>query len=614
MAGSAKFSEFRTLLPFIAKHRARYIPGLCCLIIVDAAQVFIPQWTRRIINIIQYSNCSRRDVLVLCAGMVGTMAVISIGRFLWRYFIHGASRRIEAELREMLFSHLLLLDSGFYQKNKTGDLIARTTNDIAAVRMAIGWGIVAGIDGTVMAAGILIVIFMQSPEIAALAVIPVPFITMLIVLFGRAVGRRFKGAQEAYSVLSESVQESLSGVRVIKSFVREAHFISKFSGANNNYVNANMSVVRVHGLFFPLILFLAGITTLIVLFTGGRAVAHGTMLIGDLVSLVAYIQMLVWPMFGAGFTVNMIQRGAVSMARINEILWTKPVIMEPEGVKHSVIKTSENDSNGSSSSIPVIELRNLTFSYPDGTTALKNINLKINKGEWLGIFGRTGAGKSTLVKLLPRLLEAPEGTVFVDGFDVQEQAIAALRSKFGMAPQDSFLFSDTIKNNISYGKTMSALAQSYEYNGVENNEDSFEYQARLKSLIALSGLEKDLALFKDELQTQIGERGLTLSGGQKQRVTIARALFVEPEILVLDDSLSACDLETEKAILSRLEAARRGKTTIIISHRISAFRVADNVAVLEDGALIEYGSPSLLISNGGYYSKTAGLQKLAVSR
>ncbi|MDR2468638.1 MAG: ABC transporter ATP-binding protein/permease [Spirochaetaceae bacterium] len=603
------FRQFAALIPYFACHRRQYIAGLICLAIVDAAQIFIPQWTRRAINLIQQNDFRLAEVLMLCGAMVGTMAFIGAGRFLWRYFIHGASRRIETELRDRLFAHLLTLDAEFYQKNKTGDLMARSTNDIGAIRMAIGWGIVAGIDGTMLAAGILIVIFLQAPAIAAHAVIPIPFITLLIVFFGRAVGRRFKRAQEAYSKMSEIVQESFAGVRVIKSFVREEVFISRFSGANDDFVRANMAVVRVHGCFFPLILFLSGLATLIVLYSGGRAVARGEMMAGDLVSLLAYIQMLVWPMFGAGFTVNMIQRGAVSMTRINEILNTMPKIHNggdppPRSVVlsadappvYSAAPPAGAPRNAPAS--PILRIDGLTFAYPEGKSVIKDINLSVMEGEWLGIFGRTGSGKSTLVKLLPRLLDAPASTVFIKGCDVRDWPLAGLRALFGMAPQESFLFSDTIANNIIYGID-------------EDSAFSDSASPAIRTILSLAALERDILQLNEGLQTTIGERGLTLSGGQKQRVTIARAAIINPAILILDDSLSACDAETEKTILKNLRAARHDKTTIIISHRVSAFRNVDNIAVLEDGMLAEYGSPAALLDAGAVYAKTARLQQLA---
>ncbi|MDR2509697.1 MAG: ABC transporter ATP-binding protein/permease [Spirochaetaceae bacterium] len=578
-ARSSILREYRTLLPYFARYKRRYIAGFICLIIVDGAQILIPQLIRRALNIMQNVSFVWLEVFKLCVAMTLTMLIIAFGRFLWRYFLHGASRQIEAELREKLFEHLLVMDSAFYQKNKTGDLMARGANDTTAIRMAIGWGLVGGVDGTLMAAGILAVIFFQAPAVAAYTILPVPFITLLIILFGRALGSRFRRAHEAYSSMSELVRETFAGVRVIKSFVREETFLEKAKHENAEYVNANMSVVRLHGLFFPLILFLAGLTMLIVLWAGGGAVIRGKMRAGDLVSLISYIQMLIWPMFGAGFTVNMIQRGAISMSRINEVLNAEPEIKD--GRTEAGAAAAE--------ACPLIEIKSLNFAYGGGAHALKNINLSINEGEWLGIFGRTGAGKSTLIRLLPRILDAPPGTVFVNGVDVREWKLAELRSVFGVAPQDSFLFSDTIANNIRYGCGDAAF---------------------LPPVVQLAALEKDIAGFKAGFETTIGERGLTLSGGQKQRVTIARAAIIEPRVLILDDSLSACDAETEKTILSNLEAARRGKTTIIISHRVSAFRQAANVAVLEDGVLSEYGTPESLLAAGGYYAKTARLQQL----
>ncbi|MDR1149068.1 MAG: ABC transporter ATP-binding protein/permease, partial [Spirochaetaceae bacterium] len=514
---------------------------------------------------------------------------------------HGSSRRIEAELRQKLFDHLLKLSWDFFQKNKIGDLIARSTSDLGAVRMAIGWGFVAGIDGTVMALSIIIIIFIQDTGTALFAMLPLPFITILIIFFGRAVGGRFKLAQETNSRLSETVQETFAGIRVVKSFVREGWFIKRFAENNDDYREANMAVVKLQGFFMPLISFLAGFTSLIVILAGGRRVVLGMMSTGDLVALFSYMNMLIWPMLGAGFTVTIVQRGAVSLKRINEILNTEPSIKDPIKdpipVKNSISVVTENAPADAASSgnyygnAPVIEIKNLSFDYGNGKNTLNDINIKIYEGAALGILGKTGAGKSTLIKLLPRMLDPPPGTVFVKGRDARDWELSALRSLFGVSPQDSFMFSDTIKNNIIYGR-----------------DDADDHL--IKTMSDLSALDRDLESFADNINTLIGERGFTLSGGQKQRVAIARALIMQTPVLILDDSFSAVDAETEKRIIKNLYAARKNKTTIIISHRISAFVNADNVAVLDGGALIEYGAPGQLIKSGGYYAKTAALQQL----
>ncbi|MDR1363708.1 MAG: ABC transporter ATP-binding protein/permease [Spirochaetaceae bacterium] len=584
---SGILQEFKTLKPFFYKYRFKYIAGFICLFTVDAAQLLIPQFTKQAVDLISQGNFVWYSVLKLCIAMILAMAVISFGRFLWRLFIHGSSRRIEAELRQKLFDHLLKLSWDFFQKNKIGDMIARSTSDLGAVRMAIGWGFVAGIDGTVMALSIIIIIFIQDTGTALFAVMPLPFITILIVFFGKAVGARFKLAQEANSALNETTQETFSGIRVIKSFVQEGWFIKRFAENNDDYRKANMAVVKLQGFFMPLIAFLAGFTSLIVIFAGGRRVVLGMMSPGDLVALFSYMNMLIWPMLGAGFTVTIVQRGAVSLKRINEILNEEPSIANP---KTSILARPASSSVNFGAP-PMIEIKNLSFNYGDGKNTLSGINIKIEEGATLGVLGKTGAGKSTLIKLLPRMLDPPRGAVFVKGRDVHDWDINELRALFGVSPQDSFMFSDTIKNNIIYG--------------IDSADDEL-----VKTICALSALDRDIESFSNNISTLIGERGLTLSGGQKQRVSIARALIMDPQILILDDALSAVDAETEKRIVKNLREARRGKTTIIVSHRISAFANADYAAVLDSGALIEYGAASQLIKSGGYYAKTAALQQL----
>ncbi len=584
--GGVSLKEFRTIGSYLKRYRYRYAIGFVFLAIVDGAQILIPQFIKRAVDTISVGNYGLASILRLGFGMIAVAAVISVGRFLWRYFIHGSSRRIETELRDRLFAHLLALSSGFYQKNKTGDLMARATNDLNAVRMAIGMGLVAFVDGTLMASAILIVMFIHDARTAALSIAPLPVITLLILAFGSAVGKRFKRAQESYAAMSDVVQESFAGIRVVKSFVKEAWFGRKFADANDDYREANMSLVRTFGLFFPLISFLSGLTTLILLLVGGSRVVEGIMSPGELVAMFSYLQMLIWPMLGAGFTINMLQRGAASLARVNEILTSVPEIASP---KNPAVRQTEGRS------AMAIEIRDLDFSYPTGTAALSGLSLSIPRGSMLGILGRTGSGKSTLLRLLPRILDPPTGAVFVDGIDVREWDLRELRAQFGVTPQDTYLFSDSVRNNIAYG-------------------DPGADEDRLRAVAELSAIAGDLDDFKDGWDTVVGERGLTLSGGQKQRVAISRAAVRDPEILILDAALSAVAAETEERILARLVRERRGKTTIIVSHRVSTLQHADAVLVLDRGGAAEYGRPAELAVGDGFYAETARLQQLERAR
>lgn len=572
--------EFKSIIPYVIPYVPHYVAGLICLIFVDLGQIFIPQFIKSGIDLLSARGATLESLGVLCLQMLAVSAVISIGRFLWRFFINGASRKIETEIRQRLFNHLMTLSYDFYQNNKIGDLIARATNDLNAVRNALGIGFVAFFDSTVMAIAILVIMIVQDRDTALLSILPLPVITLLIVGFGNMIGQRFMKVQEAYSTMSETVQETFAGIRVIKSFVKESWFIHLFGKNNDDYRTANVSLVKVFGLFFPLISFLSGLTTLILLLVGGGKVIDGQMSPGTLVALFSYLQMLIWPMLGMGFLINMIQRGATSLGRINEILSTPPAIYSRSTIKHP-----------ETSSVASIQVKNLYFSYPDGTPALRGLTFDIPPGAIVGIMGRTGSGKSTLLKTFCRLIDPPDNTVFVNGIDVKDWDLTELRLHFGMTPQDSFLFSDSVKNNIIFG-----------------NEDATEHL--VQEIVELTSLSRDLKDFKDGWNTVIGERGLTLSGGQKQRVSIARAIIRNPDILLLDDAFSAVDTETEQHILQGVLKHRKGKTTVIVSHRVSTLKKADYVIVLEQGRVFEAGSPHQLLQNGGYYAEMAELQRL----
>ncbi|MDR1748724.1 MAG: ABC transporter ATP-binding protein/permease [Spirochaetaceae bacterium] len=631
---NASFREYRSLFPYMKPYLGKYLVGFFFLLLVDAAQIFIPQCIRQAIDIITPGSFDARAVYKLSAVIIVLALVISGGRFLWRYFIHGSSRRIETEIRQNLFDHMITLSYDFYQRNKIGDLMARATNDLNAVRMAIGMGFVAFIDGTVMSITILIIMFVQEPQTAAFAIIPLPVITLLILFFGSLVGKRFQRVQETYSGMSDTVQETFAGIRVVKSFVKEWWFIRKFADTNKDYRQANMAVVKIFGIFFPLISFLSGMTTLILLLVGGAQVIEGTLTTGELAAFFSYLQMMIWPMLGVGFMVNMMQRGAASLARINEIFNEEPAIASPA-------KPAAPDMNQEPKipAEPSVSIRNLSFSYaPEdapaeaasgefsgessgegaepGRDILRDISIDIPSGMIIGILGKTGSGKTTLLKTLMRLIDPPPGTVFVHGTDVREWNLELLRSRFGVIPQDTYLFSDSIKNNISYGVTAGyGVTGAHERGDQDRGDlDRGDQDRRLKDAAETSAIAKDLEGFAGGWDTIVGERGLTLSGGQKQRVAISRALSREPEFLIMDDALSAVDAETERTILDRLLEKRRGGTacgtTIIVSHRVSTLQNTDFVIVLENGRIAESGTPKELAAGKGFFSRMAQLQRL----
>ena len=574
------FKEYQAIIPYLKKYKLNYIVGILCLMIVDAAQVLIPRFVKQAVDIVASGKFSMRAILAPALWMVGIAAVISIGRYFWRYFIIGASRHIETEMRDKLFGHLMEMSAGFYQANKTGDLMAKATNDMNAVRQSLGMGFVSFVDGVFMSSMILIAMIADNASVALYTIIPLPLITVLILFFGKLVGGQFKRVQEVYSKLSDIAQETIAGMRVVKAFVKERHFSGRFSETNDHYKDAIMELVKTFGFFFPLISFLAGVSTAILLLAGGGAVIRNKMSPGDIIAMISYLEMLVWPLMGAGFTVNTIQRGAASLKRINDVLNTKSEIQEAENA------IAEAPKGG-------LEIRDLRFSFPGSTKpALEGISFEVPEGKTLGILGRVGSGKSTLLKVLPRLLDPGEGRIFIGGKDICAYTLSSLRGAFGFVPQESFLFSDSVRKNVLYGNP--ALPEE-----------------RFLELAKIASLERDVQLFPAGWDTVVGEKGLTLSGGQKQRIAIARALALDPKILVLDDSLSAVDAETEEKILQNLLLERKDRTNVIVSHRVSTLRHCDRILVLKDGAMIQYGSHEQLIQDEeGFYAEIAGLQEL----
>lgn len=574
------FKEYITLLPHLKRYKYRYIAGILCLIAVDAGQVLIPRYLKATIDTIVGGSFQLGDIVQPLIIMVLLALLISVGRFFWRYFITIASRRIEAEMRDRLFAHILMMSGGFFRKNTTGDLMARATNDISTIRQATGMGFVSLIDGVFMTAMILIAMFANNAAVAAWIIIPLPLITALILLFGKIVGKLFKRIQDIYGRLSNIAQESLAGVRVVKSFVKEHYFFEKFEVSNTEYKNAIMDLVKTFGFFFPFITFLSGLSTVLLIVFGGNAVIRNTMTPGSIIAMLSYLEMLVWPMMSAGFTVNIVQRGAASLKRINEILSTEPEIQE--STRHTAHKPRGD-----------IEIRNLDYRYPGSDMlALKHISVRIAEGSMLGILGKVGSGKSTLLKMLPRMLDAGEGQIFIGGIDSCLFSLKELRALFGMVPQESFLFSESIRENILFSAH-------------EISDERFE------EVVRIAGLDRDLYLFPSGWNTIVGERGITLSGGQKQRIALARALVIDPPALLLDDALSAVDAETEERILSALLTERRGKTTVIVSHRISTLRNTDRIIVLDGGEIVQSGTHEMLMGEQeGFYARIAALQQL----
>lgn len=562
--------SFLALRDFFRANAWRYALGIVWLIVVNTVNLQVPRLLGNITDLIDTRQIEAPGLMRYVGYILAIAAVMTAGRFFWRIYIMGSARRLEYYLRNKLFGHLETLSVNFFTQHKTGDLMAHATNDINAIRMAMGPGILMLTDSLYITT---ITVFTMATNIdwklTLLALLPLPFLAGVATFFGKTIHVRFKSVQQAFSEMTDRVQENLSGIRVVKAFVQEEAEIERFGMAAGNYVAKNMRMIKLWGLFFPIIQFISGVSYLIVLGYGGILVITARITLGEFVAFNSYLAMLIWPMMALGRVINVLQRGAASMDRLNALFNESPEVYDgPE------TRTTEALAGQ-------IEFRDLSFTYPDGTQALKNINIKLDQGKTLAIIGRTGSGKTTLVNLLLRLYNPAAGKLFVDGIDINQIPLAVLRESIGYVPQDNFLFSDTIANNIGFAGKYSA--------------EQIENAARQ------SQVYDNIVEFPQKFQTMSGERGVTLSGGQKQRVSIARALVKDPRILILDDSLSAVDTHTEEEILKSLREVMQNRTSIIISHRVSTVQGADEIVVLDNGKIIERGTHEQLIRRGGLY-------------
>ena len=573
----------RRLLGYILKYRRSFLVGFIC-VIASATVALAGPWVLKYAIDDLARGVDAGKIRFYAAALLALAAVGGVFRFLMRRIIIGTSRDIEYDLRNDFFAHLQRLDLAYFQRHRTGDLMSRATNDLSAVRMMIGPAIMYSATTAltfIVAIGLMLSI---DAWLTLFALVPLPLVSVFVAYFGAIIHRRFERIQEQLSEISAMTQETLSGVRVVRAYRQEPFEIERFRLANEEYVRRNSGLIRVQAMYYPSMAFLMGIGALLVLWLGSREVVAGRMTVGELVAFNAYLMMLTWPMIAFGWVTNLLQRGMASWKRILEVLDSRPDVTDAEATRLTVDAAQRITGQ--------VEFRHLTFAYDD-EIVLRDVSAVLPAGTTTAILGPTGSGKSTLLNLLARLHEPPPGTVFVDGLDVRHIALPVLRGAIGFVPQEPFLFGATIAENIAFG--------------ARGDED---LQSRIEEAAAVARLDKDVAGLPRGYDTVIGELGITLSGGQKQRAAIARALMIDPRILVLDDALSAVDTYTEEEILRRLSGVMRQRTSIIVSHRVSTVRSADQILVLAEGSIVERGTHDQLVAGRGVYAKLNRKQQL----
>ncbi|MDD6051994.1 MAG: ABC transporter ATP-binding protein [Clostridiales bacterium] len=569
---------------YIVRHWWQYLLGIAALYMVDWVNVYVPEFTGRIIDGLTDGSLNMQGAMRIVWMIAGMGLIIAIGRFGWRFFIFGAARSIEREMRGDMYAHLSQLNMNYYNQHKTGDLMAHFTNDLNSVRTLLGMTVITAFDATVMLLLVLLnMIHYVSPKLTVVAVIPLLIITVGDFFYGKIMHKRFRARQEAFSTLTDQVQESISGIRVIKAFVQERKELLAFAKTTENAKDKNLHVVRLQALMMPLMDLVVGTSTLLTLLYGGYLAIHGEITVGQFVAFNSYVGMLVWPMMAVGECITSISQGLASLGRIFGIFREQPEITDGAQTDQRITQLRGE-----------IQLNHLTFAYPDmpDVNVLQDVSVTVRPGETLAILGRTGSGKSTVPSLLVRLYDVADGMLSIDGHDLKTIPLGVLREHIAYVPQDSFLFSDTLQNNIAFGSTEKSLS-------------AVEHAAKLACI------HDNIAEFPEQYQTVVGERGVTLSGGQKQRSSIARALMKDAPILILDDALSAVDTDTERSILGNLRQVRGGeRATIIVAHRISTIQDADHILVLDDGKVAEYGTHAELLSKQGLYKSLFDKQQL----
>ncbi len=562
------WEQFRPLRPYLGRYRRPILVGTLMLVLTNATWMLFPRVVGAAIDSLQ-TSVTHQQLLTYALLLLGIALATGFFRFWMRWILIGVSRDIEYDLRNDLFRHLAHQSAHFYTSQRTGDLMTRATSDLSYVRMALGPGIMYSANS--LAAFPLAIAWMVYLDwrLTLLMLLPVPVVSLAVKFFGQHIHKYSEYIQAKFSDLTARVQENLAGVRLLRAYCQEEAESRAFDRLNRDYVAQNEKLIRLQGMFWPSLEVLLGLAFLLVLWLGGRAVITERISVGTFVAFSQYMLLLIWPMIALGWVVNLFERGAASMGRINQLLTTTPDI------------TDRPHPNAPAQIQGTIEFRNLSFSY-NGRPALRNICLRVEAGQTVAIVGPTGAGKSTLVSLLARLYDPPPGSVLLDGLPVEEHRLRVLREAIGFVPQETFLFSDTLRENIAFGLPAAD-------------------EKAIVDAATVAGLADDVRDFSQGFDTLVGERGLTLSGGQKQRTAIARALLHRPRILILDDALSSVDTYTEEKILRRLAEVTRGRTTILISHRVSTVQHAALIVVLKEGKIVEQGTHAQLLARGGYY-------------
>jgi ATP-binding cassette, subfamily B, multidrug efflux pump len=575
-------SQLRSVLPYVRQYRAGILAGLALIVVTNAFAIVVPDLIRQAIDALERPDVTRVRIARYALLIVAAAVLSGAGRFGMRQLLNAISRRIEADMREAFFAHLIRLDASFFSATRTGDLMSRATNDLQAVRQAIGPGVMYLANTIVGTAAALYFMARYSPRLTVIALVPLAMLPLVMQYFGRLIHERAERIQDQLGDLSSMVQENLSGVRIVRAYGQESAQEAEFDALNLEYTARNMALARIVAIFEPLLTICTGIGLLAVLWFGGQLVIGGAISRGEFVAFIFYLGMLTWPMIALGWVINLFQRGAAAMGRIDEVMATAPGIADP--AEPQPIRQVRGE----------IEFRGVHFRYP-GTDrwVLHDVSCRIPAGETTALVGPTGVGKSTVIALLTRRYDPDRGEILLDGVPLRQIPLEQLRASIGAVPQDAFVFSDTIENNI-------ALAVP----------EGVEPRARVEWAVHVAQLSDTIASFPAGFQTRLGERGVNLSGGQRQRTALARALARDPPILVLDDALSAVDTQTEKRILAALQQVLQRRTAVVVSHRVSAVMTAEQIIVLDAGRVVERGTHAELLAQGGVYAQLLRRQLL----